>query len=207
VAEAVNGRREEPGRMFRKKISYICFAVVMAALLTAGCGRKEDAGTGRASSEVTESETAAVKMDQTMTDESEEEETAGEEAELFQAGPGAEAEESTESSSPDNKTEAFAEKIQEAVADKDLEAFADLLFYPCVFVTVDQETIILEKREDLIKQNPDMVFGDDLMVAVANVDTASLNITKQGVILGEGASNITFREKSDGSIGITEIRE
>lgn len=193
--------------MFRKKISYICFAVLMAALLTAGCGRKEAADTGSVPSEVTESETAAVKMDQTMAEESEEEDTAGEEVELFQAGPGAEAEESTESGSQDKKAEAFAEKIQEAVADKDMEAFADLLFYPCVFVTVDQETIILEKREDLIKQNPDMVFGDDLMVAVANVDTASLDVTEHGIVLGEGASNIIFREKSDGSIGITEIRE
>ena len=126
---------------------------------------------------------------------------------MDQSGPGTEATEEVESTGPGKKVEAFAEKIQEAVGDRDLQAFGDLLFYPCVLLTGDEETITLKSREDLLKQNPDMVFGDDLMIAVANVDTVSLKKTDQGVVMGEGDSRITFQERSDGSYGITEIRE
>ena len=126
---------------------------------------------------------------------------------MDQSGPGIEAVKNDESTGAGKKVEAFAEKIQEAVGDRDLEAFANLLFYPCIFVTADEETITLKNQEDLFKQNPDMVFGDDLMVAVANVDTVSLKMTDKGVAMGEGNSKIIFQEKSDGSLGIIEIRE
>lgn len=105
------------------------------------------------------------------------------------------------------RLEAFAETIQEAVADRDLEALSELLAYPCVLKTADGESLALEKPEDLLKQNPDLVFGDDLMIAVANVDTADLDETETGVVLGEGAQNIIFTECADGSLGITEINE
>lgn len=63
------------------------------------------------------------------------------------------------------------------------------------------------KKEDLLKLNPDMIFGDDLMVAVANVDTGSLNTKDEKIVLGEGESRITFQTSQDGSIGIIEIKE
>lgn len=191
--------------MLKKKISLFCFAVAFAVLLTAGCGRKQAADLGKAPSEAAKTETAAVRMEKSGTNQGDEE-TVSEE-DMGQPGPGIEAVESEESTGAGKKVEAFAEKIQEAVGDRDLEAFADLLFYPCVFVTADEETITLKNREDLFKQNPDMVFGDDLMVAVANVDTVSLNMTDKGVTMGEGTSKITFQERSDGSFGIIEIRE
>ncbi|WP_312426762.1 hypothetical protein [Lacrimispora sp.] len=191
--------------MLKKKISLFCFAVAFAVLLTAGCGRKQAADLGGAPSEAAKTETAAVKMEKSGTNQGDEE-TVPEE-DMGQPGPGIESVESEESTGAGKKVEAFAEKIQEAVGDRDLEAFADLLFYPCVFVTGDEETITLKNREDLFKQNPDMVFGDDLMVAVANVDTVSLNMTDKGVTMGEGTSKITFQERTDGSFGIVEIRE
>lgn len=191
--------------MLKKKISLFCFAVAFAVLLPAGCGRKQAADLGGAPSEAAKTETAAVRMEKSGTNQGDEE-TVSEE-DMGQPGPGIEAAESEESTGAGKKVEAFAEKIQEAVGDRDLEAFADLLFYPCVFVTADEETIPLKNREDLFKQNPDMVFGDDLMVAVANVDTVSLNMTDKGVTMGEGTSKITFQERSDGSFGIIEIRE
>lgn len=195
--------------MFKKKFICICFAILLMALFTAGCGRKETGDAQKASSQATEAETEAGLMKKTAEEKSEREETqssvSGEDME--QEGPGAEIFESTQADDPDKKAEAFAEKIQEAVADRDLEALADLLSYPCVFITGDQDTLTLEKRDDLVKQNPDMVFGDDLMVSVANVDTADLDIKGQGVVLGEGESNITFKEMPDGTMGITEIRE
>ncbi len=191
--------------MLKKKISLFCFAVVFAVLLTAGCGRKQAADLGGAPSEAAKTETAAVRMEKSGT-ELGDEETVPEE-DMDQSGPGIEAVENDESTGAGKKVEAFAEKIQEAVGDRDLEAFANLLFYPCIFVTADEETITLKNKDDLFKQNPDMVFGDDLMVAVANVDTVSLKMTDKGVAMGEGNSKIIFQEKSDGSLGIIEIRE
>ncbi len=192
--------------MRKKKISCICFAILVAALLTAGCGRKEASDSSGTPIETTESETGASPMKRAGIQEETSESPKEEEAEVMgEAGPGAM--ESSESQGPDKKVEAFAEKVQEAVSDRDLEALADLISYPCVFITGDQEKIILKNSGDLTKQNPDMVFGDDLMVAVANVDTGTLKETQKGVVLGEGDSNITFQVKPDGTIGIIEIIE
>ncbi|MFR3728159.1 lipoprotein [Lacrimispora sp.] len=192
--------------MMRKKFSCICFVMVMAALFLAGCGRKEASDTSGAPIETTESETAASRMEKAMIQEEASETSEEEEAEeVGEAGPGAM--ESSQNQDPDTKVEAFAEKVQEAVSDRNLEALADLIFYPCVFITGDQEKIILQNREDLTKQNPDMVFGDDLMVAVANVDTGTLQVAQKRVVLGEGESYITFQVKNDGTIGIIEIKE
>lgn len=192
--------------MMRKKFSCICFVMVMAALFLAGCGRKEASDTSGVPIETTESETAASRMEKAMIQEEASETSEEEEAEeVGEAGPGAM--ESSQNQDPDTKVEAFAEKVQEAVSDRNLEALADLIFYPCVFITGDQEKIILQNREDLTKQNPDMVFGDDLMVAVANVDTGTLQVAQKRVVLGEGESYITFQVKNDGTIGIIEIKE
>ncbi|MBE7720362.1 hypothetical protein [Lacrimispora indolis] len=192
--------------MLKKKIGLFCFAAVMTVVLAAGCGRKNAADIGGSSSETAKTETAAVRMEKSGTEEKADEEAVTED-DMDQSGPGTEATEEEESSGPGKKVEAFAEKIQEAVADRDLQALGDLLFYPCVFITGDEETITLNSLEDLLKQNPDMVFGDDLMVAVANVDTVSLKMTDKGVVMGEETSKVTFQERSDGSLGITEIRE
>lgn len=195
--------------MFRKKIICICFAILLTALFTAGCGRKGASDVEKTSSQAESAETEAGLMKKAAVEESAEEETESfvSEEDMEQAGPGAEIPETTEAAGPDKRAEAFAEKVQEAVADRDLEALADMVSYPCVFITGDQDTLTIEKRDDLVKQNPDMVFGDDLMVSIANVDTADLDIREQGVVLGEGESNITFKEMPDGTMGIREIRE
>ena len=76
-----------------------------------------------------------------------------------------------------------------------------------VFITMDKETMSVKKKEDFLKQNPDMIFGDDLMVAVANVDTGTLKKIEEDMALGEGESRIIFQSNQDGSIGIIEIKE
>jgi hypothetical protein len=184
--------------MIRNKTSCICFVIIMAAVLTAGCGSKKAVDSVGTPGITTESETAASNLEKAMI----QEDSAEDEG---QEGPGAT--ESSESPESDNRAEAFAEKIQEAIADRDLESLADLLLYPCSFISMDKETIVFEKREDLIKLNPDMVFGDDLMIAVANVDTGSLNTIEKNIVLGEGESKITFQLNQDGSFGIIEIKE
>ncbi len=78
--------------MLKKKISLFCFAVAFAVLLTAGCGRKQAADLGGAPSEAAKTETAAVKMERSGTNQGDEE--AVPEEEMDQSGPGIEAVES-----------------------------------------------------------------------------------------------------------------
>jgi hypothetical protein len=184
--------------MIRNKTSCICFVIIMTAVLTAGCGSRKAVDSVGTPGITTESGTAASNLEKAMIQEDPAEEEG-------QEGPGAM--ESSESPESDKRAEAFAEKIQEAIADRDLESLADLLSYPCNFISMDKETMVFEKREDLIKLNPDMVFGDDLMVAVANVDTGSLNTIEKNIVLGEGESKITFQSSQDGSFGIVEVKE
>ncbi len=208
VPEAVNGRREERKKMLRKRFGIICFVIALAVSFAAGCGKKGDSTAGSKAAQMTESETAASIMEESLTESGTEGTADSQEEE-----PGALTDDQGEPladetyKGPGKQAEAFAEKIQEAVSDRNLEALAELITYPCVFINGDQETILLKKQEDLLKQNPDMVFGDDLMVSVAKVDTATLKKTEEGIVLGEGASRIIFQETPEGSIGITEIKE
>lgn len=175
-------------------------AVLCMTLALTGCGGKNAAIEEESPKEAVKAQAGILENTETAGTE--------EETDSGTAGPGAGlGEEKEEDQGRKRRFEAFAETIQEAVADRDLEALADLLAYPCTLETADQESIILEKREDLLKQNPDLVFGDDLMVAVANVDTAALEITEAGAVLGEGTPNITFGESPEGSLGITGINE
>ena len=174
--------------MLRKLYSSIILTVLLMVVLLAGCAGKENI---KATKEMdkTELRSAANPMEEAMSEISVEEET------------------SIETEERDEKLEAFAEIVQEAVSDRNLEALSDLLSYPCKLVTVDQETISLNDKEDLMKQNPDLVFGDDLMIAIANVDTATLKPSRDGVILGEGSSFLVFHKMETGDYGINEIRE
>ncbi|MDF2888886.1 MAG: hypothetical protein K0R23_3271 [Lacrimispora sp.] len=194
--------------MLRKRFGIVCFVIALAVFFAAGCGKKEDSTAGLNATQMTESEAAYGIMEKTITESSTEGTVSSEDME-----PGSLMDDQEESQAdetyagPGKQAEAFAEKIQEAVSDRNLEALAELITYPCVFINGDQETINLKKQEDLLKQNPDMVFGDDLMVAVAKVDTATLKKTAEKIVLGEGASRIIFQESSEGSMGITEIKE
>ncbi|MDW2796323.1 hypothetical protein RZO55_01800 [Clostridium boliviensis] len=188
--------------MLRKRFGFISFVIVLAVFFAVGCGKKGDPAAGLKTTKMTESETAASIMENALSEE-----------DITEQGITEDSSESTDmaddqtAEGPGKQAEAFAEKIQEAVSDRSLETLAELITYPCVFITGDQEKIILKTQEDLLKQNPDMVFGDDLMVAVAKVDTAMLKKTAEGVAMGEGDSRIVFQESPEGSIGITEIKE
>ncbi|WP_124067560.1 hypothetical protein [Clostridium sp. E02] len=174
--------------MLRKIYSSIILAFFLMVVLLAGCAGKEKP---KATKEMnkTELRSAANPREEAISEVSTEEETV------------------IETEQKDEKLEAFAEIVQEAVSDRNLEALSDLLSYPCKLVTVDQEIISLKNKEDLIKQNPDLVFGDDLMIAIANVDTATLKHSGNGVVLGEDSSYLIFHKMEAGDYGIKEIRE
>ena len=139
-----------------------------------------------------------------------EEETAPEDMEKearAAAGPGAGAGGAAESEAGDKDIEAFAELVQEAVADRDMEALADLAAFPLNLETADGEKMTFADRNEFLKQNPDLIFGDDLMVAIAGVDTATLEANADGVTMGEENPHIRYKKTEDGTFRIMDIRE
>ncbi len=123
------------------------------------------------------------------------------------AGPGAEDGGAAESEAGDKDIEAFAELVQEAVADRDMEALADLAAFPLNLETADGEKMTFADRNEFLKQNPDLIFGDDLMVAIAGVDTATLEANADGVTMGEESPHIRYKKTEDGTFRIMDIRE
>lgn len=104
--------------------------------------------------------------------------------------------------------EAFAERIQEAVADRNMESMANLAAFPLELVTTDGETLRFKDRDEFLKQNPDLIFGDDLMMAIANIDTATLERKADGITMGEAkGSHVRYEIGSDGRGGVVSIEE
>lgn len=193
-------------------------AVLAAAAVTlaaGGCAGKaapaveETTAAQRADRSVQETaapaQTAERDTVQTSADESEEE--VWEREDTVEKGPDAGLNAVQEEEDLKGNVEAFAELVQEAVADRDMEAFADLIFFPVTLHTTDGEALTFQDREEFSKQNPDLIFGDDLMMAVANVDTAILEKQAGGVTMGEGTAFLRLQTAEDGTLGIVEIRE
>lgn len=96
-------------------------------------------------------------------------------------------------------TKAFAEKIQNAMADKNLEAMADLCSYP---LAVNGE--VIETKEAFWALDADTVFTEERCAVIAAVDVSTLDETMAGVIMGDATPNIIFKSV-DGNLGITGI--
>lgn len=93
----------------------------------------------------------------------------------------------------------FAEKIQNAVADKDLEALADLCSYP---LAVNSEEV--DNKEAFLALGEDVIFTEERCAVVAAVDVSTLEETMAGFIMGDATPNIIFKSV-DGNLGITGI--
>lgn len=93
----------------------------------------------------------------------------------------------------------FAEQIQAAVSDKDMDALADLCAYP---LAVNDE--IIESRDAFMELGADVIFTEERCAVIAAVDTAALEETMAGVIMGDATPNIIFKSV-DGKLGITGI--
>ncbi|MCB7062864.1 hypothetical protein LI031_03355 [Enterocloster citroniae] len=97
----------------------------------------------------------------------------------------------------------FAEKVQKAVADKDMEALADLCAYP-VYVSLEEgEGEEIADRDAFLELNEDQLFTDDMMKEIADTDVDTLEQFGAGVIMGN-ENNIIFNQV-DGQVGITGI--
>lgn len=94
---------------------------------------------------------------------------------------------------------AFAQKIQSAMADKDLEALADLCSYP---LAVNGD--VVENKEAFLALGEDVVFTEERCAVIAAVDVQALEETMAGVIMGDATPNIIF-QSVDGNLGITGI--
>ena len=179
----------------RGKILAVLLAVI-TVLAAGGCSGKS------ASEAVGAAETTAAKATEAAKDEAapfraeieKEEETTLEDMEKearAAAGPGAEDGGAAESEA----------------GDKDIEAFAELAAFPLNLETADGEKMTFADRNEFLKQNPDLIFGDDLMVAIAGVDTATLEANADGVTMGEENSHIRYKKTEDGTFRIMDIRE
>ena len=105
---------------------------------------------------------------------------------------------------PTEDAVAFAEKIQAAVADSDLEALADLANYP-IYVALGDGSVI-ENKEDLIALGADAIFTQELKDSIANADLSDLSPSMAGFTLysSSDAPNITFNVQN-GVLGVSGI--
>lgn len=87
----------------------------------------------------------------------------------------------------------FANKIKDVVANKDLEALADLAFFP-MYVRFSDGGQSLESREDFIALGADKIFTDELLTAIAEAPTDNLSASRAGFVLTKqsGSTNIVF---------------
>lgn len=97
----------------------------------------------------------------------------------------------------------FAEKVQKAVADKDIEALAGLCAYP-VYVSMGEgegEEIADEKA--FVALDGSKLFTEGLLKEIADTDVNTLEQFGAGVIMGN--ENSIIFNKMDGKAGITAI--
>ena len=89
---------------------------------------------------------------------------------------------------------AFAEQIQAAVAEKDLEALADLASYP-LYIGFSDGGESVESREDLIALEADRIFSEELVSEIAGADPGGLAPSKAGFALPLAAGEASLPEK------------
>ena len=86
----------------------------------------------------------------------------------------------------------FAKQIQTVVADKDLEALADLVSYP-LYVGFADGGQSVESREDFLALGADQIFTDALLSEIAGADTEGLEASMAGFSLStSGRPNVIF---------------
>ena len=78
------------------------------------------------------------------------------------------------------------------MADKDLEALADLASYP-LYIGFSDGGQSVESREDLIALGADRIFTEELLSEIAGADPAGLAPSKAGFALStSGRPNVVF---------------
>lgn len=99
----------------------------------------------------------------------------------------------------------FGEKIQEAVAAKDMEALADLTAFP-VYVGLPDTDGVVETREDFLALGAEQVLTDELVSSVEQADLSGQEPSMAGFVVADesGRPNIIFGVV-EGKLAVTGI--
>ncbi len=98
---------------------------------------------------------------------------------------------------------AFAQKVKEATAEKDLEALAELTAFP-VYVGLPGVDVV-ETKEQFLELGPDAVFTDELMESVEMADIDNFQPSMAGFPISDGRiASINFGVV-DGELAINGI--
>ena len=100
---------------------------------------------------------------------------------------------------------AFGEKIQEAVAAKDMDALADLTAFP-VYVGLPDTDGVVETREDFLALGAERVLTDELTASVAEAKLDGQQPSMAGFVVADesGRPSIIFGVV-EGRLAITGI--
>lgn len=192
----------------KRKLAVLGTAIMAAAAITACSGK--DAKTTTAAEVVTQSDTtdgvtdgeteADTASDSETAAESQSSESASQEAALLEEAEdvshaGAELEQS--------EIKPFAEKVQKAVADKDMEALAGLCAYPVYVSLGEGQGEEIADESAFLKMDADKIFTESLLKEIADTDVDTLEQFGAGVIMG-GENSIIFNNV-DGQAAITGI--
>ena len=192
----------------KRKLAVLGTAIMAAAAITACSGK--DAKTTTAAEVVTQSDTtdgvtdgeseADTASDSETAAESQSSESASQEAALLEEAEdvshaGAELEQS--------EIKPFAEKVQKAVADKDMEALAGLCAYPVYVSLGEGQGEEIADEAAFLKMDADKIFTESLLKEIADTDVDTLEQFGAGVIMG-GENSIIFNNV-DGQAAITGI--
>ena len=179
----------------KRKLAVLGTAIMAAAAITACSGK--DAKTTTAAEVVTQADTtdgvtdgeteADTASDSETAAESQSSESASQEAALLEEAEdvshaGAELEQS--------EIKPFAEKVQKAVADKDMEALAGLCAYPVYVSLGEGQGEEIADEAAFLKMDADKIFTESLLKEIADTDVDTLEQFGAGVIMG-GASGIS----------------
>ena len=192
----------------KRKLAVLGTAIMAAAAITACSGK--DAKTTTAAEVVTQADTtdgvtdgeteADTASDSETAAESQSSESASQEAALLEEAEdvshaGAELEQS--------EIKPFAEKVQKAVADKDMEALAGLCAYPVYVSLGEGQGEEIADEAAFLKMDADKIFTESLLKEIADTDVDTLEQFVAGVIMG-GENSIIFNNV-DGQAAITGI--
>ena len=192
----------------KRKLAVLGTAIMAAAAITACSGK--DARTTTAAEVVTQADTtdgvtdgeteADTASDSETAAESQSSESASQEAALLEEAEdvshaGAELEQS--------EIKPFAEKVQKAVADKDMEALAGLCAYPVYVSLGEGQGEEIADEAAFLKMDADKIFTESLLKEIADTDVDTLEQFGAGVIMG-GENSIIFNNV-DGQAAITGI--
>ena len=192
----------------KRKLAVLGTAIMAAAAITACSGK--DAKTTTAAEVVTQADTtdgvtdgeteADTASDSETAAESQSSESASQEAALLEEAEdvshaGAELEQS--------EIKPFAEKVQKAVADKDMEALAGLCAYPVYVSLGEGQGEEIADEAAFLKMDADKIFTESLLKEIADTDVDTLEQFGAGVIMG--GENIIIFNNVDGQAAITGI--